>query len=124
MQTYAQWKNAQGGINGHPLKVVVLDDGGAPDKATSNAKAMLDQKPVMILGHVASQAAIPQQKVWDDAGIATTAYVPTIQLLSSPYMYAVGMSAPDSVQDPGGVDPRPSEAERQRESEGRLLHDR
>jgi branched-chain amino acid transport system substrate-binding protein len=41
MEAWAQYANAHGGLNGHPVKVVVGDDGGDPAQALSLAKQMV-----------------------------------------------------------------------------------
>jgi branched-chain amino acid transport system substrate-binding protein len=46
---WAKWVNAQGGINGHPVKVVLADDGGDPAKGQAAEKTLVDQKNVVAI---------------------------------------------------------------------------
>src|SRR3954470_24307397 len=43
---WADWVNANGGINGHPVQVIVGDDGGDPAKAQATEKKLVDQDQV------------------------------------------------------------------------------
>jgi branched-chain amino acid transport system substrate-binding protein len=46
---WEQWVNAQGGINGHPVKVELADDAGDPAKAQAAAKDLIDNKKAVAL---------------------------------------------------------------------------
>jgi branched-chain amino acid transport system substrate-binding protein len=46
---WAEWVNANGGINGHPVQVVVEDDASDPAKGQAAAKKMLDEDNVIAL---------------------------------------------------------------------------
>src|SRR5690242_13475306 len=46
---WAKWVNAQGGINGHPVKVALADDGGDPAKGQAAEKTLVDQKNVLAI---------------------------------------------------------------------------
>ncbi|MEO7718129.1 MAG: ABC transporter substrate-binding protein [Capsulimonas sp.] len=51
--------NAKGGIDGHPLNVHVLDDEGKPDSALTVVQKLINQdKPIAIIGEVASKLSI------------------------------------------------------------------
>jgi branched-chain amino acid transport system substrate-binding protein len=50
---WASSVNAAGGINGHPVKMIALDDGGNPATALQDAKQLVEQDHVMaIVGEV------------------------------------------------------------------------
>ena len=49
MKAYLDHVNAQGGINGRPVRVIVQDDGAEPSKAAANAKKLLSQDKVLML---------------------------------------------------------------------------
>jgi branched-chain amino acid transport system substrate-binding protein len=55
--------NARGGLNGHPVRLVVGDDGGDPSKALTLAKQMVDQDKVVAFyaehGPTTMQAILP-----------------------------------------------------------------
>ncbi|MFI5953210.1 ABC transporter substrate-binding protein [Cryptosporangium sp. NPDC051539] len=46
---WAEWFNAAGGINGHPIKIVSVDDGGDPAKAQAAAAKLIDQENVLAI---------------------------------------------------------------------------
>jgi branched-chain amino acid transport system substrate-binding protein len=46
---WAKYVNNLGGINGHPVKVVLADDGGDPAKAQAAEKTLVDQKNVVAI---------------------------------------------------------------------------
>src|SRR3954468_17959716 len=46
---WADWINANGGINGHPVDVISEDDGGDPAKAQAAEKKLVDQDNVLAI---------------------------------------------------------------------------
>jgi branched-chain amino acid transport system substrate-binding protein len=48
-QAWASWTNAHGGINGHPVKVIVKDDGQSTSVALQSAKELVEQDHVMAI---------------------------------------------------------------------------
>ncbi|WAX58428.1 ABC transporter substrate-binding protein [Jatrophihabitans cynanchi] len=51
---WAKWTNAHGGINGHPVKVIAVDDAGNPAQGLSAVKKLVEQDHVVAI--VGSQA--------------------------------------------------------------------
>ena len=49
IQAYLEHVNGKGGINGRPVKLVVLDDQAQPSKAATNAKQLVAQERVILL---------------------------------------------------------------------------
>lgn len=49
VSAWAQWTNDNGGINGHPVKVVVKDDQADPAKALAAVKSLVEQDKVIAL---------------------------------------------------------------------------
>jgi branched-chain amino acid transport system substrate-binding protein len=49
MKAYLEHINGRGGINGRPVRVVVLDDQAQPSRAATNAKQLLAQDKVVML---------------------------------------------------------------------------
>ena len=47
IQVWAQWENAHGGINGHPVQVYTADDGGDPQRSVALMKDMVENKHVI-----------------------------------------------------------------------------
>jgi branched-chain amino acid transport system substrate-binding protein len=48
-QAWADSVNASGGINGHPVKMIVMDDGENPATSLQDAKALVEQDKVMAI---------------------------------------------------------------------------
>src|SRR3954469_16320884 len=46
---WAEWVNANGGINGHPVKIISVDDGGDPAKAQAAEKKLVDEDQVVAI---------------------------------------------------------------------------
>jgi branched-chain amino acid transport system substrate-binding protein len=55
-QSWANSVNAAGGLNGHPVKMIVMDDGQDPATALQDAKALVQQDHVMAVVGEASTA--------------------------------------------------------------------
>jgi len=49
MKAYLDSVNSRGGINGKPVRLIVLDDSAEPSKAAANAKRLLAQDKVVLL---------------------------------------------------------------------------
>jgi branched-chain amino acid transport system substrate-binding protein len=96
LKTYFDYLNAQGGAGGHKIKVVTLDDSGKPDRGVTNAKQLLLQKPVGLLGNVSSAVSIPVQQQLDTAKVPQVMYTPVENLLKDPDYFAVGLSSTDN----------------------------
>jgi branched-chain amino acid transport system substrate-binding protein len=55
---WAKWTNAHGGINGHPVHLIVVDDAGDPAQGLSEVKALVQQDHVIaIVGSDAGSAS-------------------------------------------------------------------
>jgi ABC-type branched-subunit amino acid transport system substrate-binding protein len=49
MRAYADHVNGKGGVNGKPIRLVILDNQGEPSKAAADAKKLLSQDNVILL---------------------------------------------------------------------------
>lgn len=48
VQAWAQWRNeVHGGINGHPVEVLVVDDGGDPSRFSAALRELVEQRGVV-----------------------------------------------------------------------------
>ncbi|MDT7662216.1 MAG: branched-chain amino acid transport system substrate-binding protein [Pseudonocardiales bacterium] len=47
LKAWEQWVNAQGGVAGHPVQVVVADDGGDPARSQAARKRLVDEEHVV-----------------------------------------------------------------------------
>ena len=67
---YMEHLNAQGGINGHPIKVIVGDGKSEPDRSAMVAKKMIEQDKVLaILGLGFSPSQPPVHEIAKKSGI-------------------------------------------------------
>jgi branched-chain amino acid transport system substrate-binding protein len=49
---WEKWVNAHGGLNGHPVKLFIMDDGGDPSRTLSNITTMVDTDHVVAFAMV------------------------------------------------------------------------
>jgi len=49
MKAYLDHVNSKGGINGKPVRLIILDDQAQPSRAATNAKKLVDQDKVLLL---------------------------------------------------------------------------
>ncbi|MBP5997065.1 MAG: ABC transporter substrate-binding protein [Azonexus sp.] len=62
--------NAQGGVNGRKIKLLTLDDGYEPDRATANTRQLIDKDDVFSLfGYVGTPTSLAALKVSNPAGV-------------------------------------------------------
>jgi branched-chain amino acid transport system substrate-binding protein len=75
--------NQSGGINGRPLRIVVLEDGGEADSAVRVASMLVDSGVVAVIGHIYSSTTLASAPVYNDSRnpvlqISPSATSPTI----------------------------------------------
>ncbi len=58
VETYFHKINAAGGVNGHTLKLIALDDGYEPKRAGPNMRALAEKGVVAVIGNVGTPTAI------------------------------------------------------------------
>lgn len=88
LQAYIDQVNAQGGINGHPIKLTSLDNAGDASKAAADATQLVSaDKAIMMFGGVLSSSCSGAQPVVDR-------YKVPMACLSvaeaDPYLYSLG----------------------------------
>jgi ABC-type branched-subunit amino acid transport system substrate-binding protein len=66
---YIDEVNRAGGINGHPIELMVFDDKSSGDTATANVAAIADSPCVAVLGHYLSGASVAAGPLYRDAKI-------------------------------------------------------
>jgi branched-chain amino acid transport system substrate-binding protein len=54
---WVKWTNAHGGVNGHPVKVIMKDDAGVPSTGIAAAKSLLNDPKVMAIVSPASNTS-------------------------------------------------------------------
>ena len=75
--------NKSGGINGRPLRIVVMEDGGEADSAVRVASMLVDSGVVAVIGHIYSSTTLASAPVYNDSRnpvlqISPSATSPTI----------------------------------------------
>ena len=65
----AEQINAAGGIDGHPIEIIVKDDAGKPDVARQVDQELVDAGVVAIIGHSTTSQTIAGLEVTQPAGI-------------------------------------------------------
>ncbi len=61
--------NAQGGIAGHPLRLVVRDDANDPETAKAVDRELIEHGVVAIIGHMTSSQSVAALPVINEAGV-------------------------------------------------------
>lgn len=64
IQLYADVVNREGGVNGHPLKLLVFDDKGSPETAEQVAQEVVKTPALVLLGHGSSDASIAAGSIY------------------------------------------------------------
>jgi branched-chain amino acid transport system substrate-binding protein len=59
MRVYIDHVNARGGVNGRPIKLIVLDDGAEPSRAAANAKKLTQDNVLMLVNSSLSSTYAP-----------------------------------------------------------------
>jgi branched-chain amino acid transport system substrate-binding protein len=67
--------NQQGGVDGHPVRVVSYDDQDKPDIAVQTAKQIAASPAVAVIGHFSSSTTVPAGQIYKSAHLpAITAF--------------------------------------------------
>ena len=70
VQLYLDQINRQGGIHGHPVKLLTFDDQGEPDLAEKKALEIAkDSKALAVIGHYGSSASIAAAPIYKKYGV-------------------------------------------------------
>jgi branched-chain amino acid transport system substrate-binding protein len=80
IQAWAKWQNAQGGIGGHPIAIVVQDTAGTPSTAQNAISSLINDGVVAIYFEDAATETVvaPQLKAANIAVMEGQAYGPTV----------------------------------------------
>jgi branched-chain amino acid transport system substrate-binding protein len=96
-QTYIDTINSKGGVDGHHIRLTVLDDAASPTTGVSNTQQLLQSNPLAFLSPIASAVGDPQQNLLDKAKVPAIAYTGVEGQLTSPYYFAVGLDGTDTM---------------------------
>ena len=83
IQLAAEEINAAGGINGHPIELVIKDDMGTPQGAENAENAVIDEGVVAVIGHLTSNQTVEGHKVTEERGVVLFSGTATTSLLSN-----------------------------------------
>lgn len=85
MDTYFKAINADGGINGRMLKIVILDDGYVPPNALSNIKKLVEEEKVFAIVGVLGAANVEAVKDYiDESGVPWVGIIGGNRSISDP----------------------------------------
>ncbi|WP_198145507.1 ABC transporter substrate-binding protein [Frankia sp. EAN1pec] len=94
-QVWAESVNARGGINGHPVKMIVEDDAGDPAKALRAAKKLVEQDHVVAIVGQMSLADATWADYTSKKGVPVVGGISaTIPYLTEPTFFASGTTLP------------------------------
>lgn len=98
--------NANGGINGKKVEMLVEDDVCKPEISTNTATKLVSDKVDVVLGHICSGATIAAMPIYKDAGILVMSPSATSDelTLSGKYPNFFRTIAPNAAQSPAMVD--------------------
>ena len=61
--------NQRGGINGHPIKLITMDDGGLPEQAKKRALEIAQTNTLGVLGHNTSDTSLVASPIYREHGL-------------------------------------------------------
>jgi len=97
-KAWAASVNAAGGINGHPVKLIVKDDGGDPAKGLAAAKELVGADKVMAIVGSTSLTTAVWAKTVDAAGVPVVGGIPgEAPFASDPDFFPSGSSIPIAI---------------------------
>jgi len=95
MKAWEQHTNATGGINGHPVKVVTIDDGQNPAKALAAVKKLIETEKVMAIVGQMSLASASWEKYAESKGVPVVGGQPVdTPFLTNPDFFTSGTTLP------------------------------
>lgn len=98
--------NANGGINGKKVEMLVEDDVCKPEISTNTATKLVSDKVDVVLGHICSGATIAAMPIYKDSGVLVMSPSATSDelTLSGNYPNFFRTIAPNAAQSPAMVD--------------------
>jgi branched-chain amino acid transport system substrate-binding protein len=98
--------NANGGINGKMVEMLVEDDVCKPEISTNTATKLVSDKVDVVLGHICSGATIAAMPIYKDAGVLVMSPSATSDelTLSGDYPNFFRTIAPNAAQSPAMID--------------------
>jgi branched-chain amino acid transport system substrate-binding protein len=94
LDAWAQWTNAHGGVNGHPVKLISKDDGGIPATGIAAAKELVGPDHVMALVGLDSTTETAWMNVVKSAGVPVIGdNLGAVALSSEPLWFPTGSTS-------------------------------
>jgi len=90
LEDWVQATNAIGGINGHPVKAIILDDQNNPSTAISNARQLVDQDHVIAVLDLSEDQEPTWAAVVDKAGVPVIGQAESTVFGTDPNFYPTG----------------------------------
>ncbi|MGH7754924.1 MAG: ABC transporter substrate-binding protein, partial [Vulcanimicrobiaceae bacterium] len=81
MQMAVDEVNKAGGIDGHPLKLTILDDGSDATTAVNDTRQLLGQHPLAIFGTPLTQTSLAISPVMSQAEVPLISYASSSQVI-------------------------------------------
>jgi branched-chain amino acid transport system substrate-binding protein len=81
MQLAVDEINKAGGVNGHPLRITILDDESNPTTAVNNVRKLLDQHPIAILGSSLTQTTLAMIPLTQPAQVPLISFASNAQVI-------------------------------------------
>jgi branched-chain amino acid transport system substrate-binding protein len=89
-QDWVDATNAAGGINGHPVKAIILDDQNTPSIAVTNATQLVQQDHVQVIFDLSDNLESTWAKVVDSAKVPVLGQSESATLGTDPNFYSTG----------------------------------
>ncbi|WP_019874110.1 ABC transporter substrate-binding protein [Sporichthya polymorpha] len=99
LRTWVSWKNANGGVNGHPIELIVGDDNADPTTGMTLAKRMVEQDKILaIVGDVIILNYDQIQEYMESKNIPMIGSMGTLQsMFTAPNQFTVSSYAGDAM---------------------------
>jgi branched-chain amino acid transport system substrate-binding protein len=89
-QDWVSWTNANGGINGHPVKAYILDNVNTPSTALSNAQELVSQDKVKVVFDLSDDLESTWASVVDSANVPVLGQAESPTFLTDSNFYSTG----------------------------------
>jgi branched-chain amino acid transport system substrate-binding protein len=96
MKVFEDMVNAGGGIEGRPLKLVILDDQSSPQVAVQLANGLIAKKVPVILGPMSTASCSAVAALTDKGGPLTYCVTPFIEPAAGSFVFAGGPATADA----------------------------
>jgi branched-chain amino acid transport system substrate-binding protein len=100
LQAWADWENAHGGVDGHHIKVITMDDGGVASTSVNDVKALVQTDHALAIVGMSSGDDADWASYIQSTGVPVIGgSTPLPDFASNPDYFPVGATANNSVPD-------------------------